>query len=326
MFDALLIEKTGERQSVSLASLDDDALPAGDVLVRVDWSTLNYKDALAITGRGPIVRQFPLVPGIDLAGEVVESADGRFRTGDRVLLNGYGVGERHWGGLAGRARVSADWLVPLPGAFDAKRAMALGTAGFTAMLCVDALERAGLTPDKGPVLVTGAAGGVGGIALMLLHRLGYAPVAMTGRPEEADYLRGLGASEIVGRDAFAMPGPPLGKARWAGAIDVAGGAVLAGICGTLMPRAAVAACGLAAGMDLPVTVAPFILRGISLLGIDSVSCPMPDRQRAWQRLAELVDTALLDGMTREIALADAIQAAGALLDGGVRGRLVVRTG
>ncbi|MFT8422270.1 MAG: MDR family oxidoreductase [Gluconacetobacter sp.] len=325
MFDAVIIEKSADgAQAVHVGPVDDARLPDGDVTVSVEWSTLNYKDALAITGRGPIVRQFPMVPGIDFAGVVESSSRADLPPGTRVVLNGWGVGERWWGGLAERARVKGEWLVKLPDAFTTRQAMAIGTAGYTAMLCVMALERQGLTPAQGPVLVTGAAGGVGSVAVMLLARLGYHVAAVTGRPEEEDYLRGLGAAEILPRSDFSSPGRPLEKARWAGAVDVAGGVVLANICAAMLPEGVVTACGLAAGMDFPATVAPFILRGVTLVGIDSVMCPQPRRLEAWRRLAELIDPEKLEAMVSEIALADVPQTAAALLDGGVRGRVVVR--
>lgn len=324
MFDAAIIEKSADgAQTVHVGPVDDARLPDGDVTVRVEWSTLNYKDALAITGRGPIVRQFPMVPGIDFAGVVETSSRADLPPGTRVVLNGWGVGERWWGGLAGRARVKGEWLVKLPDAFTTRQAMAIGTAGYTAMLCVMALERQGLTPAHGPVVVTGAAGGVGSVAVMLLARLGYHVAAVTGRPEEEEYLRGLGAAEILPRADFSSPGRPLEKARWAGAVDVAGGVVLANICAAMLPEGVVTACGLAAGMDFPATVAPFILRGVTLVGIDSVMCPQPRRLEAWRRLAELIDPEKLEAMVSEIALADVPQTAAALLDGGVRGRVVV---
>ena len=324
MFDAAIIEKSADgTQTVHVGPVDDARLPDGDVTVRVEWSTLNYKDALAITGRGPIVRQFPMVPGIDFAGVVETSSRADLPPGTRVVLNGWGVGERWWGGLAGRARVKGEWLVKLPDAFTTRQAMAIGTAGYTAMLCVMALERQGLTRAHGPVVVTGAAGGVGSVAVMLLARLGYHVAAVTGRPDEEDYLRGLGAAEILPRADFSSPGRPLEKARWAGAVDVAGGVVLANICAAMLPEGVVTACGLAAGMDFPATVAPFILRGVTLVGIDSVMCPYPRRREAWRRLAELIDPEKLEAMVSEIALADVPQTAAALLEGGVRGRVVV---
>ncbi|MBB2205478.1 acrylyl-CoA reductase (NADPH) [Gluconacetobacter takamatsuzukensis] len=324
MFDAVMIEKSADgAQTVHVGPVDDSRLPDGDVTVRVAWSTLNYKDALAITGRGPIVRQFPMIPGVDFAGTVERSARADLPPGTRVVLNGWGVGERWWGGLAGRARVRGEWLVQLPDTFTTRQAMAIGTAGYTAMLCVMALERQGLSPAQGPVLVTGAAGGVGSVAVMLLSRLGYHVAAVTGRPQEEEYLRALGAAEILPRAGFSTPGRPLEKARWAGAVDVAGGAVLANVCAAMLPEGVVTACGLAAGMDFPATVAPFILRGVTLVGIDSVMCPHARRVEAWRRLAELTDPQRLDSMVTEIPLTDVPQTAAALLDGEVRGRVVV---
>lgn len=323
MFDAILIEKTETGQSAHLARLSPDQLPQGDVTVDVGWSTLNYKDALAITGASPVVRSFPMVPGIDLAGRVAASDHPDFRPGDRVVLNGWGVGERHWGGLAGQARLNGDWLIPLPETLSTRAAMAIGTAGYTAMLCVLALERHGITPASGEVVVTGAAGGVGSVATALLARRGYQVAAVTGRPAEADYLRHLGAATIVDRAELSAPGKPLARERWAGAVDVAGGTVLANVLAAMRYRGVVAACGLAAGMDLPTTVAPFILRGVTLAGIDSVMCPKPERMAAWSHLAQELDLALLEGMTTEIALGDVIATAPAFLKGQIRGRIVV---
>ncbi|NHN83872.1 acryloyl-CoA reductase [Acetobacter musti] len=325
MFDALMIEKNGETQTTSIRQIDDTMLPDGDVLVGVEWSTINYKDALAITGKGPIVKSFPMIPGVDFAGEVLESKSRYFKPGDRVLLNGWGVGEKHWGGLAQHARVKGEWLTPIPLAFTTREAMIVGTAGYTAMLCVTALERAGVSPDKGPILVTGASGGVGSIAVMLLSRLGYTVVAVTGRPSETDYLKSLGAAEVIGRETFSHKGKPLEKAVWAGAVDVVGGQILASVCAAVQPRGAVAACGLAGGMDLPLTVAPFILRGVSLLGIDSTSCPRKERQEAWCRLAELIDAKELESVVSECSLSDAIGAADNLLAGKTHGRIIIRT-
>ena len=323
MFKALLIEKDEGGQRVALTELDEARLPEGDVTVRVACSTLNYKDALAITGKGPVVRRFPMVPGIDFAGVVEHSDSPAFQPGDRVVLNGWGVGEVHWGGLAELARVKAEWLIPLEPAFTPAQAMSIGTAGYTAMLCVMALERHGVTPDSGEVLVTGAAGGVGSVAVAVLAKLGYRVVAVTGRPEEADYLTGLGASRILPRSDFSEPGKPLAREQWAGAIDVAGGHVLANVCAGVKYRGVVAACGLAAGMDFPATVAPFILRGITLAGIDSVMCPLDERREAWHRLARDLDPRLLESMTQSIALQDAPEVCAQLIGGGVRGRVIV---
>nr|WP_254209921.1 MDR family oxidoreductase [Burkholderia multivorans] len=314
-------DETGQRTRVQ--TLDDAQLPDGNVTVRAAYSTLNYKDALAITGKGPVVRRFPMVPGIDLVGEVEDSAHPDYRRGDRVVLNGWGVGETHWGGLAQKARVDGDWLVPLPDAFSPQQAMAIGTAGYTAMLCVMALERHGVRADDGEIVVTGAAGGVGSVATAILARLGYRVVAVTGRPEDGDYLRALGAAEILDRAQFSAPGKPLGKERWAGAVDVAGSHVLANVCATTRYRGVVTACGLAAGMDFPATVAPFILRGVTLVGIDSVMCPRDERLTAWRRLATDLDVAKLGDIGREVGLADAIPLADELIRGKVRGRIVV---
>jgi acrylyl-CoA reductase (NADPH) len=323
MFRALLIEKNDAGQRVGLTSLDDARLPEGDVTVGVEWSTLNYKDALAITGRSPVVRRFPMIPGIDLAGTVEASAHPGFRAGDRVVVNGFGIGESVFGGLAERARVSGEWLVPLPAGISTRQAAAIGTAGYTAMLALLALERHGLRPGGGDVLVTGAAGGVGSVAIALLAKNGHRVVASTGRPQEAGYLKSLGAAEIVDRAALSAPGKPLQKERYAGVIDSVGSHTLANACAQVRQGGAVAACGLAGGMDFPSTVAPFILRGVALYGIDSVLAPMDRRRTAWSRLATDLAPPLLDAMTREIALADAIAASDDLLAGRVRGRLVV---
>ena len=323
MFKAILIEKQDDAQRVSVQSLEESQLPAGDVTVRVECSTLNYKDALAITGKGPVVRQFPMVPGIDLAGTVEASSSEAFKPGDRVLLNGWGVGEGHWGGLAEKARLKGDWLIPLPAAFTAPQAMAIGTAGYTAMLAVMALERQGILPDRGEVLVTGASGGVGSYSIALLSTLGYRVIAATGRPEEEAYLKGLGADEILDRGELSAPGRPLAKERWAGAIDSVGSHTLANVLAGTRYGGAVAACGLAQGMELPATVAPFILRGVTLAGIDSVMRPRADRLEAWRRLGELLEPAQLEAITRTIGLEEAVDTAEELLAGRVRGRVVV---
>ena len=323
MLKAILIEKSDSGQSARLTELDEAGLPEGNVTVRVAYSTLNYKDALAITGRSPVVRKFPMVPGIDLAGTVEKSSHGAFKAGDAVVLNGWGIGEAHFGGLAQLARVDGAWLVPLPRAFDPRQAMAIGTAGYTAMLCVMALERHGVTRDQGEILVTGAGGGVGGVAIAVLAKLGYTVVASTGRPKEAGYLQALGASSVIDRAELSAPGKPLGKERWAGAIDTVGSHTLANACATTRYRGAVAACGNAGGLDLPASVAPFILRGVTLYGIDSVRAPMPLRLEAWSRLARDLDPAKLQSMTREIGLSETIAAASDVLAGKVRGRLVV---
>ncbi len=324
MFTGILVTKDGAGYRATLQQIDDTPAGDGDVTVRVEWSTLNYKDGLALTGTSPVVRRFPLVPGIDFAGTVTHSAHATWKPGDQVILNGWGVGESHHGGLAQQARVPGDWLVALPPAFSTRQAMAIGTAGYTAMLCVLALEKHGIRPADGEVLVTGANGGVGSVAIALLAKLGYTVVASTGRPAEADYLRALGASSIIDRAELSTPGKPLGKERWAGVVDAVGSHTLANACATTRRAGAVAACGLAGGMDFPASVAPFILRGISLYGIDSVMCPLPLRQQAWQRLAQDLDVAKLESMTREISLDQAVATGAALLQGSVRGRVVVK--
>ena len=323
MFKAILVEKDEAGYRAGVRELDDSALPEGDVTVRVAYSCLNYKDGLAITGKGPVVRKFPLVAGIDLAGTVEASSHPGIAVGDAVVLNGWGVGEGHWGGLAQRARLRGDWLIPLPGAFTPRQAMAIGTAGYTAMLCVMALERHGVTPAQGEVLVTGANGGVGSVAIALLAKLGYTVVASTGRLDEAGFLKSLGAAEVIDRAPFSAPGRPLAKERWAGAVDTVGSHTLANVCASMRYRGTVAACGLAQGMDLPATVAPFILRGVTLAGVDSVMCPRAERIEAWNRLARDLDMSKLDLITHEIGLAEAIPTAAALLAGQVRGRVVV---
>jgi len=322
-FRGILITKDEAGYQARLQGIDLSGLPDGDVTVRIDWSTLNYKDALAITGQSPVVRRFPMVPGIDFAGIVMESRNPAWRVGDPVVLNGWGVGETHWGGLAQQARVRGDWLVRLPAAFTARQAMAIGTAGYTAMLCVLALERHGIRPGDGEILVTGANGGVGSIAIALLARLGHRVVASTGRLSEADHLKALGASEVMDRGELSAPGKPLGKERWAGVIDVVGSHTLANACATTRCRGAVAACGLAQGMDFPASVAPFILRGVTLYGIESVMAPQSARVEAWERLGRDLDIARLDSITREIGLSEAIATASDLLAGKVRGRVVV---
>lgn len=328
MFKALLITKPESGYRCALTELDEAELPSvGDVTVAVECSTLNYKDGLAITGRSPVVRSFPMVPGIDFAGTVTESRHPRWTAGDRVLLNGFGVGETHWGGLAQRARVKGDWLVALPRAFSAGDAMAIGTAGYTAMLCVQALQRhwaaSGVAPGDGEVLVTGANGGVGSVAIALLAGRGHTVVASTGRPQEAAYLKALGAAEVIERGPLGEPGKPLQKERWIGVVDSVGSHTLANACASTRYGGAVAACGLAQGMDLPASVAPFILRGVTLYGIDSVMAPMARREAAWSELAAELSRKKLAAITREIGLSDAIAAAGDILAGKVRGRLVV---
>ncbi|TVT74020.1 MAG: oxidoreductase [Denitromonas halophila] len=323
MYKAIVINKDDAGYRAELKDQDDADLPEGDVTVKVAYSTLNYKDGLAITGKGPVVRRFPMVPGVDLAGSVMASSHADFKVGDAVVLNGWGVGEVHPGGLAQKARLKGDWLVPLPAAFSPAQAMAIGTAGYTAMLCVMALERHGVTPDKGEILVTGAAGGVGSVAVAILAKLGYTVVASTGRPAEGEYLKTLGAAEIVDRAMFTEPGRPLGKERWAGAVDTVGSHTLANVCATTKYRGVVTCCGLAQGMDFPSSVAPFILRGVTLAGIDSVMAPKADRIDAWNRLATDLDVSKLELITREIALSEAIDAAGQLMAGTIRGRVVV---
>ena len=324
MFQALLLTKTPEGATrAEITTLDEAQLPEGEVLVDVSYSTVNYKDALAITGTSPVVRKFPMVPGIDLAGTVLDSRDARFKPGDAVLLNGWGVGESHWGGLAQKARVRADWLVPMPGGMDARQAMAIGTAGYTAMLCVMALQDRGITPAAGPVLVTGANGGVGSIAIALLARLGFAVHASTGRMAEAGHLKRLGAAEVVDRATLGAPGKPLQKEHWAAAVDSVGSHTLANICASLKYGGTVAACGLAQGMDLPTSVAPFILRSITLAGVDSVQAPMALRLRAWERLARELPVDLLEANTETIALSAVAALAPRLLAGQVRGRVRV---
>ncbi len=324
MFNALVIEKPDTGYQTTYKQVDETQLPQGDVTVDIEYSCLNYKDALAITGKSPVVRSFPMVPGIDFAGTVSASSNPEFTVGSKVVLNGWGVGETHWGGLAQKARVKGDWLIPLPDAFDSKQAMSIGTAGYTAMLCVLGLEKNGVTPSSGPVLVTGAAGGVGSVAVAVLAKLGYEVVALSGRPQEADYLHSLGANSILPRSEMSEPGRPLGKERWAGVVDVAGSHVLANACATTQYGGVVTACGLAAGMDLPSTVAPFILRGVTLAGIDSVMCPKGPRLEAWKRLATDLDVGKLASMTTEIALPNAIDVAAKFLEGQVRGRVIVK--
>lgn len=323
MFQGILINKTEEQYSAQVQSIDEAQLPAGDVTIDVAYSTLNYKDGLAITGKGPVVRSFPMVPGIDLVGTVSSSDSDKFKAGDQVLLNGWGVGEKHWGGLAQKARLNSEWLIPLPEQFSPQQAMAIGTAGYTAMLCVIALERHGVKPADGDILVTGANGGVGSYAIRLLSKLGYRVVASTGRPEEADYLKSLGAVEILDRATLSEKGRPMAKERWAAAVDSVGSHTLANVCAGLKYGGVVAACGLAQGMDFPATVAPFILRGITLAGIDSVMRPEADRIEAWQRLAGILTAEDFTTIGSEVSLAEAVNVADDLMNGKVRGRVVV---
>ncbi|CAN1539308.1 Qor NADPH,quinone reductase and related Zn-dependent oxidoreductases [Burkholderiaceae bacterium] len=323
MFKAILITKDDVGYRAQVTNVDETALPEGDVHVKVHYSTLNYKDGLAITGKSPIVRSFPMVPGIDLTGEVIKSASPEFKPGDLVLLNGWGVGESHWGGLAQEARLKSEWLIPLPKAFTAKQSLAIGTAGYTAMLCIMALQKHGVLPGDGEILVTGAAGGVGSFAVSLLHQLGYTVVASSGRLGEADYLKSLGASEVIDRATLTQPGKPLVKERWAAVVDSVGSHTLANACAATKANGAVAACGLAQGMDFPGTVAPFILRGITLYGINSVTQPKQKRIEAWNQLATLCKPDQLLEIAKEISLEQAIAVAADLIDGKVRGRVIV---
>lgn len=323
---AIVIDKNDRGQQVALRDFDEAGLMEGDVTVRISHSCLNYKDGLALTGKAPVVRRFPMIPGIDFAGVVEASAHSGFKPGDAVLLNGWGTGETHLGGYAERSRVKGEWLIPLPGGLTPAQAMAVGTAGYTAMLSLMAIERHGLTPDAGPAVVTGAAGGVGSVAVALLHRAGWRVIASTGRRQEAEYLTGLGADEVIDRADLAGTPKPLAKERWAAGIDSVGSATLANVLSMTRPGGAVAACGLAGGMDLPGSVAPFILRGVALLGIESVMAPRARRTEAWDRLARELDLAKLDAMTRTISLADVPQAAEEILAGRIRGRVVVEIG
>ena len=325
-FKAIRIDKGEGGQTVALSDFDDAELMPGDVTVCVEYSTVNYKDGLAITGKAPVVRRFPMIAGVDLCGTVSASSHAQWKPGDRIILNGWGLGETHLGAYAEVARVNGDWLVPLPAGISARDAMAIGTAGYTAMLAVMALERHGLTPSRGAMIVTGAAGGVGSVAIALLAKLGYSVTASTGRPDEAGYLKGLGAAEIIELKELAGPARPIAKERWAGGIDAVGSTTLANVLSMTRYGGAVAACGLAGGMDLPTSVAPFILRGVSLLGIDSVMCPLPLRQEAWRRLAVDLDRAKIAAMTSEIGLADVIEAGARIIAGKVRGRIVVNIG
>lgn len=326
-FKALLITRDeAKRQSVALADLTEADLPEGDVLVRVEASTVNYKDGLALTGRAPVVRRFPMVPGIDFAGTVIESQSAEWRPGDRVILNGWGLGETRWGAYAGRCRVEGGWLVPLPEGMSAREAMAIGTAGYTAMLCVLALERHGLAPDRGPAVVTGAAGGVGSVAVALLARLGWHVIASTGRLGETAWLKDLGAAEVIDRAELEGPVKPLAAERWAAGVDAVGSATLANLLSMTMADGAVAACGLAGGMDLPGSVAPFILRGVSLLGVNSVTMPRALRLEAWRRLARDLDRDKLAAITTTVGFDGIREAAEAIVEGKVRGRIVVDMG
>ncbi|MCZ8043896.1 MAG: oxidoreductase [Beijerinckiaceae bacterium] len=325
-FKALVATKGEAGPNLAFTDFPESELMEGDVTVRVTHSTVNYKDGLAITGRAPVVRRWPMIPGIDFAGRVETSEHPEFKPGDLVVLNGWGTGETHLGAYAQKARVKGDWLVPLPAGLNPDEAMAIGTAGYTAMLCVLALEKHGLKPADGPVVVTGAAGGVGSVAVALLAKAGWHVIASTGRAEEAEYLKGLGAAEIIDRAELSAPGRPLGKERWIAGVDAVGSHTLANLLSMTKYGGAVAACGLAQGMDLPASVAPFILRGVALLGIDSVMCPKPRRLEAWSRLAADLDRDRLALMTTRVPLTDVIETARAIVDGKVRGRVVVEIG
>ena len=323
-FKAIRIDKADKGTTAALTQFDEAELMDGDVTVRVEWSALNYKDGLAVTGKAPVVRRFPMIAGIDLAGAVEQSSHPQWKAGDKVICTGWGMGETHLGAYAERARVKGDWLVRLPGGMSTREAMAIGTAGFTAMLSVLALEKHGLTPNHGPVVVTGAAGGVGSVATAVLSKLGFHVIASTGRLSEADYLKGLGAAEVINRNELSGPAKPLAKERWAGGVDSVGSTTLANVLSMTKYAGAIAACGLAAGMDLPTSVAPFILRGVCLLGIDSVMCPIELRKSAWIRLARDLDRAKLTEITHEIGLGQVIDAGAEILAGQVRGRIVVK--
>lgn len=325
MFKALILNQQDKKTTAEIRQIEESQLPEGEVLISVDYSSLNYKDGLAITGKGRIIREFPMVPGIDLAGQVIESKDARYQAGDDVVLTGWGVGENHWGGMAEKASLKADWLVPLPQGISSKQAMMVGTAGLTSMLCVQALVDAGVKPEDGEILVTGASGGVGSVAVTLLAQLGYRVVAVTGRVEENEQLlKDLGASRVIARSELEEPARPLEKQLWAGAIDTAGSKILAKVIAQIDYDGAVAACGLAAGFDLPTTVMPFILRGVKLLGVDSVSCPYEKRVAAWNRLIELLPASYYEQACKEITLEDAPSSAEAITNGQVTGRIVIK--
>lgn len=323
-FKAILVSRDEEKkQSVDIVDMTENELMEGDVTIKVEATTVNYKDGLAITGKAPVIRRWPLVPGIDLAGSVVKSDSPDWKVGDKVVLNGWGVGETHFGAYAGLARLDGNWLVPLPDGMTAREAMAVGTAGYTAMLCIMALERHGITPERGPVVVTGAAGGVGSVATAILSKLGYHVIASTGRTSEEGFLKDLGASEVIARDELSEPGKPLGKERWVAGVDAVGSHTLANVLAMTSYGGAVAACGLAQGMDLPASVAPFILRGVSLLGIDSVMAPKELRMEAWNRLSTDLDLKKLEALTVSIGFDDIISAADDIMAGKIRGRVVV---
>ncbi|UYM16457.1 acrylyl-CoA reductase (NADPH) [Endozoicomonas euniceicola] len=324
MFKALVLEQQDKQTLSSIQQLDESALPEGDVLVAVDYSSLNYKDGLAITGKGKIIRDFPMVPGIDFAGTVIESSSSDFSAGDNVVLTGWGVGENHWGGMAEKARVKASQLVKLPAGLDERKAMMIGTAGLTAMLCVMDLEAAGITPEKGEILVTGASGGVGSVAVNLLAELGYDVAAVSGRPENTPMLEALGAKRVIARSEFTDKLRPLDRQYWAGAVDTVGSSVLAKVLSQVNYEGAVAACGLAGGFDLPTTVMPFILRGVKLLGVDSVMCPLAKRNEAWKRLAELLPESYYEAACSEVTLEEVAEKAEAITRGQVTGRTLIR--
>ena len=323
-FNALIVNRSEDKKiSASLESIEESQLPEGDVVIDIDYSTLNYKDALAITGKAPVIRSYPMVPGIDFSGTVSASSHPKWKAGDKVILNGWGVGEMHWGGLAQKAKVNGDWLIALPSSLSTYQAMAIGTAGYTAMLCVMALQDHNVKPEDGEILVTGANGGVGSFSIAILAAYGYDVVASTGRPKESEYLTKLGAKSCMDRSELSEPGKPLGKERWAGVIDCVGSHTLVNACATTKYGGTVAACGLAQGMDFPATVAPFILRGVTLAGVDSVNVPTERREIAWKKLAETLKPETFEAVVEKIALSDAIDAAGKLMAGEIRGRVVV---
>ncbi|MBJ86575.1 MAG: hypothetical protein CMJ11_08350 [Pelagibacterales bacterium] len=324
MFNALVLNKEEDQKATNeIKELDISMLPEGDVLVNVDYSTINYKDSLAITSASPIIKSYPMVPGIDFAGTVEDSSNSNFKVGDKVILNGFGVGEKHWGGLSQKARVNGDWLVHMPKEFTSKQAMAIGTAGYTSMLCVLALENNGISPNSGEILVTGASGGVGSVAISLLSKLGYTVCASSGRNEHAEYLKSLGADNIIDRNELSEKGRPLNKERWAGAIDSVGSHTLANICASMKYGGTVAACGLAQGFDFPSTVMPFILRGVTLAGVDSVYCPLKDRIKAWERLATDLNMDHLNSMINIISLSEVEETTQKMLSGKTHGRIIV---
>ena len=324
MFNALVLNKEEDQKATNeIKELDISMLPEGDVLVDIDYSTINYKDSLAITSASPIIKSYPMVPGIDFAGTVEDSSNSNFKVGDKVILNGFGVGEKHWGGLSQKARVNGDWLVHMPKEFTSKQAMAIGTAGYTSMLCVLALENNGISPNSGEILVTGASGGVGSVAISLLSKLGYTVCASSGRNEHAEYLKSLGADNIIDRNELSEKGRPLNKERWAGAIDSVGSHTLANICASMKYGGTVAACGLAQGFDFPSTVMPFILRGVTLAGVDSVYCPLKDRIKAWERLATDLNMDHLNSMINIISLSEVGETTQKMLSGKTHGRIIV---